>query len=336
VGGTAADFGSLSARNIVTGSDGRATVVYTAPVAPSVAVDNFTVVDIVVTPIGGDFNNTTTRSAAIRLVPPGVVIPPDGMRPSFTFTPTAPADHQAVLFDAGASQPQGGIESYDWNFGDGNRGSGRTTSHEYSMAGTYVVTLTITDAYGRSASTSQAISVGAGTNPSAAFVFSPTEPLPGQQVNFNAAASVPAPGRTIVRYRWDFGDGSPSGSGVQASHTYAVAGTYNVTLVVTDDAGRVGTATQSVSVGTGAPTADFTFSPTAPTAATVVNFTAAASTAAPGRTITSYFWSFGDGTTGSGVNVSKLYGVSGSFNVTLTVTDSQGQTATITKTVNVS
>ena len=44
IGGIRADFGTLSARNLVTGNDGRATVVYTAPAAPAVAVDNGTLV----------------------------------------------------------------------------------------------------------------------------------------------------------------------------------------------------------------------------------------------------------------------------------------------------
>ena len=100
IGGVRADFGTLSARNLVTGNDGRATVVYTAPAAPAVAVDNGTLVDIVITPVGSDFNNSTPRTAAIRLVPPGIVVPPDGLKPAFTFTPSAPADSQPVLFDA--------------------------------------------------------------------------------------------------------------------------------------------------------------------------------------------------------------------------------------------
>src|SRR5262245_30341212 len=47
VGGTAVDFGSLSAKSLVTSGDGRATVVYTAPPAPAVTTDDFTIVDIV-------------------------------------------------------------------------------------------------------------------------------------------------------------------------------------------------------------------------------------------------------------------------------------------------
>lgn len=249
VNGTITDFGSLSARTVVTGSDGRATLVYTAPPTTSPAVDPITVVDIAVVPIGDNFLNSATRFASVRLVPPGVIIPPDGLQPAFTFTPTAPQDHQRVLFDASISQAPGNnpIVSYSWNFGDGGTATGRTVTHEFSSPGTYIVSLTVTDGFGRSATTSQSMGVGAGVNPTAAFVFSPTDPLPGTTVFFNASASRAAPGRTIVSYAWDFGDGT-SGTGVQTSRRYTVIGSYTVTLVVTDDAGRTSSASQTVSV----------------------------------------------------------------------------------------
>lgn len=250
VDGSPMDFGLLSARNVVTGGDGKATIVYTAPASPAVAVDAFTIVEILVTPLGSDFNNSQARSASLRLVPTTVVIPPDGLRPAFTFTPSNPADHQIVLFDASTSQAPANnpISSYTWNFGDGRTGSGQSTTHEFNSPGTYVVQLTLSDQYGRTASTSQILTVGAGVGPTAAFTFSPTDPLPGTTVQFNAAASRAAPGRSIVSYSWDFGDGSPNGSGVQTSHPYPILGDYTVTLVVTDDAGRTAVASQSVPV----------------------------------------------------------------------------------------
>jgi PKD repeat protein len=249
VNGSNFDFGTLSARTIVTGSDGRATLVYTAPPAPSVATDPFTIVVISVTPLGSDFGNTAPRSASVRVVPPGVLTPPDGLVPAFTFTPTNPTDHQRVLFDASTSQAPANnpIATYSWSFGDGHTATGQTVTHDYSAAGTYVVTLTLIDGYGRSASRSQTLNVGAGVNPTAAFTFSPTEPLPNTTVFFNASTSRAAPGRSIVSYVWDFGDGSPAASGVQTSHFYR-AGSFTVTLVVTDDAGRVGVASQTVPV----------------------------------------------------------------------------------------
>jgi PKD repeat protein len=323
VDGTPVDFGTLSARSIVTDANGRATLVYTAPAAPAVAPDDFTVVDIVVTPVGTDFNNTTRRSAAIRLIPPGVVIPPDSLKPSFTFTPTNPAENQTVLFDASASV--GAIAEYRWDFGDGSSGSGRTASHAYRTAGTYVVRLTLVDAFGRAASTSQSINVGAGAQPTASFVFSPTNPLPTTNIFFNASASRPAPGRTLTNYQWDFGDGS-TGSGVTPSHAYTSPGSYTVTLVVTDDVGRTATVSTGLTVLTDNPIAEFTFSPASPLANQDVAFSASASSAVPGRTIVSYSWNFGDGGVASGVAAGHRYTTPGTRNVTLVVTDSAGKT----------
>jgi PKD repeat protein len=248
VGGTPVDFGSLSARSIVTGSDGKATFVYTAPAAPAVTVDNFTIVDIGATPIGSDFNNAVLRTAAIRLTPPNIIIPPGDLNPQFTFTPTAPVDNQTVLFDASSST--GSILEYQWNFGDGRGGGGRTTQHAYSTPGTYVVTLTLVDGFGRSQSRSQSITVQPALQPSAAFVFSPTNPRVGVGVNFNASASRPPAGGTIVSYTWDFGDGSPrvTTGDPLVSKVYGVAATYTVTLVVTDNAGRTATISLSLQV----------------------------------------------------------------------------------------
>ncbi len=69
VNNTPTDFGALSARNLVTGSDGRATVVYTAPAGPSgLSVDEFTVVDIGITPVGNNFGNSVDP---VRIVAAG-------------------------------------------------------------------------------------------------------------------------------------------------------------------------------------------------------------------------------------------------------------------------
>ena len=71
------DFGSLSARNLVTDVNGRATLVYTAPATvPGAAIDTQTVVQIGVTAASGDAANAVTRFANLRLLPPGRVGPP--------------------------------------------------------------------------------------------------------------------------------------------------------------------------------------------------------------------------------------------------------------------
>ena len=100
---------------------------------------------------------------------------------------------------------------------------------------------------GASAVTAQTITIGTGSPPTASFVFSPTAPAAGQMIFFNAAASRAAAGRTIVSYEWDFGSGRTA-SGVMTSKGYDSAGTYVVTLTVTDDAGQKGTISLTVAV----------------------------------------------------------------------------------------
>ncbi|MBA3639746.1 MAG: PKD domain-containing protein [Acidobacteria bacterium] len=247
VNGQSVDFGTLSARSIVTGSDGRAPLVYTAPFV-SASVES--IVEITATPIGTNYANAVGRNAVIRLVPTGVVLPPSGLNPAFTFSPQAPSQGQGVFFDAttSAAPSNNPITQYRWDFGDGRTASGQTATHAFSNAASYFVRLTISDASGRSVSTTQTVTVGAGALPTASFTFGPTPVRANIPVNFNGTSSTAAAGRSIVSYRWEYGDGSPVESGAQVAHAFATAATYTVTLTVTDDVGRTHTTNRTVTV----------------------------------------------------------------------------------------
>ena len=78
----------------------------------------------------------------------------------FTYSPPHPEVGEIVTFNASTSyDPDGDIESYEWNLGDGTNASGMIVNHSYSSAGNYTVTLTVTDDDGLRASTSKQISV---------------------------------------------------------------------------------------------------------------------------------------------------------------------------------
>jgi chitodextrinase len=258
VNGVATDFGLLSARNVVTANDGTATFAYIAPPPPPISVDTGTLVDIAITPLNsGDFANSQTRTATIRLVPPGIIVPPSGLAPHFTFSPASPIEGQPVFFDAcrdaalpACAPANNPVVSYAWDFGNGWTASGQSATHAFSGPGNYFVRLTIADAAGRSQSMTRTVLVAQSVAPTAAFVFSPTAPFVNQLVHFNASASTPAPGRRIVHYRWDFGNGVFFESDAPiASHAFALPRTYTVTLVVTDDIGRTATTSSAVTVG---------------------------------------------------------------------------------------
>ena len=261
VGGQIVDYGRLSARNVVTGDDGTARLTYTAPPAPSEPVDTFTVVTLVLTPIGTDFNGFNSRFVEIRVVPRGVILPPNGAPiPAFIITPLPVTTYTPVTFDASGTRDEGVLCgracAYAWNFGDGTSGSGMIVTHEFKSANTFTVRLSVTDGRNQTTVTAQTVTVVATERPKADFVFSPTAPLPGQDIFFNAAASTSAPGHRIVAYDWDFGSGR-TGSGMTVAKRYDTAGSYSVTLRVSDDTFQptgVGVVTKTVRVGVAAPT----------------------------------------------------------------------------------
>ncbi len=79
------------------------------------------------------------------------------------------------------------------------------------------------------------------------FTVSPNPANVGQTVFVNASQSVPIPGRHFVTYDWNWGDGRTT-TGVTSSHTYDMAATYTITLMVTDSAGEKMTVTKPVSL----------------------------------------------------------------------------------------
>jgi PKD repeat protein len=347
------DVGRLSTKQVTTGSDGRASVVYTAPLGAlsGNTQDEETLVSILVTPVGTDFSNSLTRNVTIRLMPAGVILPPAG-RPiaRFTFAPSAPSEGQDVAFDGStsldcpagaatleaclASGTRSGL-SYAWDFGDGTSASTAQATHRYSQSGAYSVSLTVTNQRGNTDRTSQFVNVGVSARPTASFSFSPTNPEVGQSVFFNAAASTASSGRSLVGYDWTFGDGG-TGSGVTVTHRFGTPGTWTVTLTVTDDLGKTAALSQSITLGADlVPTADFTYSPTEPTSGQTVNFDGRLSTPPAGRTLVRWEWNFGNGQTAEGERVTQRYTSVGTYTVTLTVTDSSGAKKSVAKEVEV-
>jgi PKD repeat protein len=346
-GGIPVDYGTLSTKTVVTGSNGQAGTIYTAPSAlPAGANLDYCdglpggCVTITATPIGTNFVADATRQVLIHLIPQGTILPPSSTPvASFTFAPGTPAANAPVVFDgSGSTIAQGVIASYSWNFGDGSTGSGKTATHTYRTAGTYNATLTVTNDKGTAASTTKAISVGGGSAPTADFVFSPTPAVVKGQVFFDASNSKAGSGHHIVTYRWNWGDGDEpvSFSVPTQQHDFQLAGNYQVTLTVVDEAGQEGTISKTVQVGSGAPAVSFITAVT--NAAThTIQADGNASTAVGSATIARYDWSWGDGN--SDANAASIanhtYAAAGTYTVKLTVTDSLGRVGISTASVTV-
>jgi PKD repeat protein len=350
--------GRLSTKNIQTGGDGTAEVTYTAPnSAPSQNSDSGAMgVTLLVTPAGHDARSALARQVDIRLVPQGTVLPQAHSPVArFTMSPSSPGEQQDVIFDASASIPScvadpanpndatkciptaGTITSYQWDFGNGQTGSGVRVTTRFPSQGTFNVRLVVTNERGLSNTVTQTVGVAAVANPTAVFSVSPDAPGVNQQMFVDGNASQAAPGRTITRYDWNFGDGG-FGSGVTESHRYSRPGNFTISLTVTDSAGKTGTATATVSVDSGgadATVANFTISPTTIRAGQVTFFDATVSTPMAGRTITRYEWNFGDNQIVEGARVEHVFSPAGSYTMTLTVTDSGGARVSKTQTITV-
>jgi len=105
-------------------------------------------------------------------------------------------------------------------------------SHIFDEPGTYEVSLRITAFDNIQSIDSLTATVN---DPPTAHPGGPYEAAAGEEITFDGSASSDSDG-TIAQYDWDFGDGS-TGTGETAVHSYDQAGTYTVTLTVTDDAG---------------------------------------------------------------------------------------------------
>ena len=124
--------------------------------------------------------------------------------------------------------------SWLWNFGDNSTSTNRNPSHTYTTAGTYSVSLTVTNSYGSNTKTvSNFITVNpAGSEPVANFTADITTINLGGSVQFTDQ-SINSP----TSWLWNFGDGSPTSTSNNPSHSYTTAGTYTVSLTVTNTYG---------------------------------------------------------------------------------------------------
>lgn len=157
----------------------------------------------------------------------------------------------------------------------------------------------------------------------------------GEPITFTDNTT-PSKGTTITGYLWEFGDADNSTSTEQSpTFTYKKDGSFTVTLTVTDSNNLKSTSTRTIHVVN--PTkADFTLDKEEYFLGDVVNFIDL-STTKGSTTITAYKWEFADEAKSSSDlrNPSFKYDLAGSYPVKLTITDSYGLTATITKSVNI-
>ena len=160
---------------------------------------------------------------------------PCSLTADFSGTPT---DGCAPLVVQFTDLSSGGATSWSWDFGDGGSSTAQSPGHTYQAAGTYAVSLTVSDGTCGDSVTKQGY-VTVGAVPIADFSGTPTSGTAPLAVQFTDLSS-----GGVTSWSWDFGDGGTS-TAQSPSHTYQAAGTYSVTLVASnacgsDSASKVG------------------------------------------------------------------------------------------------
>jgi DNA/RNA endonuclease G (NUC1) len=181
---------------------------------------------------------------------------------AFSFTGTQ-KEGSPIAFDASTStDPDVGRTdlgrteslSYAWQFGDGSTATGATPSHTFTNDGDFAVTLTVSDAFGWQKTLTRTVTI-ANVAPSVTLAAtSPTSILSGDAVSVAGSFTDPgndAPWQTVIA--WGNGASTSatqaqSGASITGTKTYFAAGTYNVSLTVTDNDGASGAQSLAVDV----------------------------------------------------------------------------------------
>ncbi|MCH8904586.1 MAG: PKD domain-containing protein [Bacteroidetes bacterium] len=243
-----------------------------------------------------------------------------GISADFTTSNTCIND-SASFFDA-TFVDNGFTVGWYWNFGNSFTSTLKNPKSVFSTAGTYTVTLISTDNFGCKDTISKPVTI---------------YPLPIPDFTVNLAClggvttfnDISAPAGSIVSWNWDFGNFDSSNL-KNPSTSYNLADNFSVILTVTDSNGCSNSITHLIKVNP-KPIADFT---TADVCIGETSVFVDKSNAPPGGLVT-WIWDFGDGASSNLTNPMHLYGDSGTFVITLIVSDSMGCWDTLQKTVSI-
>jgi PKD repeat protein len=289
---------------------------------------------VTVTPTVGTATNPTTSKTITVAANQAPVS-------SFRVTPAPPAVPTvgtAVTFTSTATDADGTIAAVSWDlnddgvFGDATT---RTAKRTYTTAGTFGVSLQVTDDLGATHTVRQTVTVNA--PPVASFTFSPARPIAGDTLTFKSTST--DPDGTIASIAWDLDhDGLfNDATGPVAQRTFSTAGTYTVGLLVTDNNGATSATTATFTViGNQPPKAAFAYTPSTPQTGQQVTFTSASKD--PDGSIATTLWdTSGDGlfNDGRGPTARRTFNNAGNYTVSVKVTDDRGATDTAFQMVSV-
>jgi len=253
--------------------------------------------------------------------------------PSFVITPESGTVLTRFTFISTAIDPDRVVVNTTWLFGDGLASFGRVVNHTFADDRGYTVDCTI-DYFENGTlyrATASRILKIENLPPVARFTATNATAGKREPLGFDASASSdPDDELSESGFLWLFGDGA-NATGRMASHSYTRAGVYNVTLAVTDDDGAISTFAAMVQIINQFPVADFSL----PINVTCNrSFTLDASKSSdPDGSLVGYRWEFDDGTCATGAVVSHSFALPGVRAVTLVVTDDDGATGRLVRTI---
>ncbi|MEZ4829814.1 MAG: PKD domain-containing protein [Bacteroidia bacterium] len=251
-----------------------------------------------------------------------------GFVPDTTFASCPPL---LVNFTATPFSPHT-FTGWQWTFGDQSSSVGQNPSHVYAVPGDFDVTLIATTAGGCKDTVSLPALINVG-GPYGSFSFTPQQICPGFPVTFSATGTP-----NVAEFHWDFGGGY-LGDGQNVAFAYPNSGIYHPLLIVEDSAGCqvLIDSPDSVMVFT-KPVANFSAAVPLICDSGLVSFT---NLSTPAPLVTQWAWDFGTGSATSALpNPTWFYNQPGTYDVTLTVTTTNGCKDTVTQanliTVNIS
>lgn len=215
---------------------------------------------------------------------------------------------------------------YHWNFDNGNTSVLKNPGAIFYTERTYAITLTVSDGSLTSSKTKQ---VTVYRKPLTDFIVSPASGCLPLQATLTST-STPGDG-TLTSFHWDFGDGITQQSNLPAiTHQYSFLQTATVSLTVVNSHGCSNTMIKP-GVVTVHPTVQASFNTATPIAC-AAPATIQFNNNSTGPGTLSYLWEFGDNETSTAAQPSHIYQQRGTYTVKLTVTSSEGCSASFTQT----
>ena len=251
---------------------------------------------------------------------------------SFSFANNGCITSPVVFLDGTNSSPRQIVNWY-WNFGDGQTAAIKNPSHTYATGGSFPVKLSvITDIGCLSDTILQTVSISA--IPVANFIVQGPV-CKNKPVTFIDQSAI-TPGSNIARWSWSFGDATTfnATANTAVQHSFAVAGSYNISLQVESEKGcKSNLQTSTVKINY-LPNAVFS-TPDICLNDPIAQFYDSSSIADNTESQFKYAWDFGDGATSAQKNGQHKYATVGVYNVKLTVTSKDGCVADSTRSFTV-